>query len=216
MTKLEMQNKRVIVTSGPTYEQIDPINFFSNKSSGIMGMEIALEFQRRGAEVVIITSKPSDLNISKFKEIKIRSANDMLKETLNEVKNGCDLFVSAAAVSDFVADMTEKKIKTKNKLILKMKAAPKILKQVRKIYKGKIIGFKAETGVSDKELYQIAYDKKINDKIEMIVANDVLERGMGTLDTQVLVITDKRTEKIEGLKSDVAKEIVKIYIKDVL
>ncbi|RLI76147.1 bifunctional phosphopantothenoylcysteine decarboxylase/phosphopantothenate--cysteine ligase CoaBC [Archaeoglobales archaeon] len=212
----EMEGKKVIVTSGPTYEQIDPIRFISNKSSGIMGKEIALEFWRRGAEVVVITSKPSNLNLPKFEEIKIRSVKDMLEKTLNEVKNGCDLFVSTAAASDFILDMAESKIKTTDELILKLRAAPKVLWEVRKIYKGKIMGFKAETGVSDEELYQIAHDKKINDKIEMIVANDVLERGMGTLDTRVLVITNRRTEWIEGIKPDVAERVVRIYIEDVL
>ncbi len=212
----EMKGKRVIVTSGPTYEQIDPIRFISNKSSGIMGKEIALEFWRRGAEVVVITSKPSNLNLPDFKEIKVWSVKDMLEETLKEVKKGCDLFVSAAAASDFIVEMAESKIKTTDELTLKLKAAPKVLWEVRKIYDGKVIGFKAETGVSDDELYRIAHDKKTNDKIEMIVANDVLERGMGTIDTRVLVITNKRVEWIEGLKPDVAERIVEIYIEDIL
>jgi len=212
----EMKGKRVIVTSGPTYEQIDPIRFISNKSSGIMGKEIALEFWRRGAEVVVITSKPSNLNLPDFKEIKVWSVKDMLEETLKEVKKGCDLFVSAAAASDFIVEMAESKIKTTDELTLKLKAAPKVLWEVRKIYDGKVIGFKAETGVSDDELYRIAHDKKTNDKIEMIVANDVLERGMGTIDTRVLVITNKRVEWLEGLKPDVAERIVEIYIEDIL
>ena len=212
----EMKGKRVIVTSGPTYEQIDPIRFISNKSSGIMGKEIALEFWRRGAEVVVITSKPSNLNLPDFKEIKVWSVKDMLEETLKEVKKGCDLFVSAAAASDFIVEMAESKIKTTDELTLKLKAAPKVLWEVRKIYDGKVIGFKAETGVSDDELYRIAHDKKTNDKIEMIVANDVLERGMGTIDTRVLVITNKRVEWIEGLKPDVAERIVEIYVEDIL
>lgn len=212
----EMKNKRVIVTSGPTYEQIDPIRFTSNKSSGIMGNEIALEFWRRGAKVVVITAKPFNLNLPDFEEIKVRSVKDMLEKTLNEVKKGCDLFVSAAAASDFILDMVESKIKTTDELTLKLRAAPKVLWEVRKIYSGKVIGFKAETGVDDEELYKIAYDKKVNDKIEMMVANDVLEKGMGTVDTRVLVITNKRTEWIEGLKADVAEKIVEIYIEDVL
>lgn len=212
----EMKGKRVIVTSGPTYEQIDPIRFISNKSSGIMGKEIALEFWRRGAEVVVITSKPSNLNLPDFKEIKVWSVKDMLEETLKEVKKGCDLFVSAAAASDFIVEMAESKIKTTDELTLKLKAAPKVLWEVRKIYDGKVIGFKAETGVSDDELYRIAHDKKTNDKIEMIIANDVLERGMGTIDTRVLVITNKRVEWLEGLKPDVAEKIVEIYIEDIL
>ncbi len=212
----ELKGKRVIVTSGPTYEQIDPIRFISNKSSGKMGREIALEMWRRGAEVTLITSKPTGLKLSMFREIRVWSVEDMLKAVLYEVEKGCDLFVSSAAASDFVADMEAKKIKTAPSIELKLKGAPKIIKEVRKIYSGQIIGFKAETGVNDEELLKIAGEKMEVDKLTMVVANDVLERGMGTEDTRVLILTPKRHEWVEGLKPDVAEKIVKAYIEDCL
>ncbi len=212
----EFVGKRVVVTAGPTFEQLDPIRFISNKSSGMMGREVALEFWRRGAEVVLVTSKPSNLELPDFREIKVWSVFDMLKAVLDEIRKGCDLFVSAAAASDFVADMESKKIKTSPELNLKLKAAPKIIKEVRKEYKGDIIGFKAETGVSDEELKKIAEEKMISDELTMVVANDVLERGMGTVDTRVLILTPKRAWWVEGFKHIVAEEIVKAYIEDCL
>jgi len=108
----EMKGKRVVVTSGPTYEQIDPIRFISNKSSGRMGLEIALELWRRGAEVVHVTSKPSGMNLPNYREIKVWSVRDMMKAVLYEIEKGCDLFVSSAAASDFLVDAETKKIKT--------------------------------------------------------------------------------------------------------
>ncbi len=209
----EFSGKKVVVTAGPTYEFIDPIRFISNRSSGKMGLELALEFWRRKAEVKLITSKPSGLRLKGFEEVKVVSVGDMLKACLSEVKN-CDLFVSAAAPSDFVVEKAESKIKTCEELTLKLKAAPKIIHEVRKSYSGHIIGFKAETGLSDRELESVAVEKMLADKLEMVVANDVAERGMGTEDTRVLVVTKNRREWFEGDKRSVAKKIVDVYVSE--
>jgi phosphopantothenoylcysteine decarboxylase/phosphopantothenate--cysteine ligase len=212
----EMKEKRAIVTSGPTFEHIDPIRFVSNRSSGLMGKEVALELWRRGADVVHITSKPSGLRLPSFTEIYVRSVKDMLKASLEEIERGCDLFVSAAAPADFMPEKVENKIKTSDEFTLKLKAAPKVIWEVRKMYDGHVIGFKAEVGVDEEQLYAIAYEKMLHDKLSMVVANDVIEKGMGTLDTRVLAVTPKRKEWIEGLKAEVAERIVEIYIEDCL
>ncbi|HID42819.1 MAG TPA: bifunctional phosphopantothenoylcysteine decarboxylase/phosphopantothenate--cysteine ligase CoaBC [Archaeoglobaceae archaeon] len=212
--KKEMEGKRVIVTSGPTFEHIDPIRFISNRSSGLMGKELAFEFWRRGAEVIHITSKPTGLRLYDFTEVVVRSVNDMLYASLNEVRKGCDLFVSSAAPSDFTVEKAEDKMKTSDEITLKLRAAPKIIKELRKIYEGTIIGFKAETGVSDEELYRIAYEKMVEDRLQMVVANDVKEKGMGTEDTRVLLLTEKREEWAEGSKVEVAERIVRAYLED--
>lgn len=209
----DFAGKKVLVTAGPSYEHIDPIRFISNKSSGIMGKEIALELWRRGAEVIFVTSKPFDIDLPNFREVRVVSVNDMLNAVLANIEN-CSLFVSSAAPSDFVVDMEKKKIKTAKEVILKLKEAPKIIKEVRKVYSGDIIGFKAETGVSDEELEKIARERLNSDQISMVVANDVIEKGMGTLETRVVVVTEKRSEWIEGMKSEIAKKIVEIYLQD--
>ncbi|HIP63185.1 MAG TPA: bifunctional phosphopantothenoylcysteine decarboxylase/phosphopantothenate--cysteine ligase CoaBC [Archaeoglobus profundus] len=206
----DLAGKKVVVTSGPTYEYLDPIRFISNRSSGRMGNELALECWRRGADVVLITSRPLNMNL--FKQIKVTSVLDMLKAVLSEVKDA-DLFISAAAPSDFIVEASNTKIKTQE-LMIKLKVAPKIIKEVRKVFNGHIIGFKAETGLSDEELIRVAEEKMVEDKLEMVVANDVKERGMGTEDTRVVVVTGKRREWIEGDKSYVAKKIIDIYVED--
>ncbi len=211
----EFKGKKVVVTSGPTFEFIDPIRFISNKSSGRMGNELALEFWRRGAEVVLISSKPPNLNLPDFRIVRVVSVMDMLKEVLNEVGDA-DLFVSASAPSDFVVEKLDEKIKTSDEYVLRLKSAPKIIKEVRRVYDGHIIGFKAETGIKDEELIRIAKNKMEEDRLEVVVANDVKERGMGTEDTRVVVVTDRRVEWVEGLKDYVAKRIVDIYVEDYL
>ncbi|MEM4539956.1 MAG: bifunctional phosphopantothenoylcysteine decarboxylase/phosphopantothenate--cysteine ligase CoaBC [Archaeoglobaceae archaeon] len=211
----EFAGKKVLVTAGPTYEQIDPVRFISNRSSGLMGKEIALELWRRGAEVVLITSRNFGIDLPNFREVHVWSVRDMLNAVLKEIKD-CSLFVSSAAPADFVVEMQDKKIKTAPELVLRLKEAPKIIREVRKVYSGDIIGFKAETGVSDDELVGIAMEKLNTDDLVMIVANDVLEKGMGTEETRVAVISRKRTQWLEGKKGEVAKRIVEIYIEDCL
>lgn len=211
----EFEGKKVVVTSGPTFEFIDPIRFISNKSSGRMGNELALEFWRRNAEVVLISSKPVEVSLPKFRVVRVVSVMDMLNAVLKEIED-CDLFVCASAPSDFIVDKVNTKIKTTGELVLKLKQAPKIIKEVREVYDGHIIGFKAETGLSDEELVKVAKDKMEEDKLEMVVANDVKERGMGTEDTRVVVVTPKRIEWVSGLKRDVAKRIVDVYVGEYL
>jgi len=179
-----------------------------------MGRETAFEFWRRGAEVVHITSKPVGLKLPEFAEINVVSVNDMLNSSIEEVKKGCDVFVSSAAPSDFTVKMAENKMKSSDEVTLKLRIAPKIIKELRKIYSGDIIGFKAETNVSDDELYRIAYEKMKEDRLQMVVANDVKEKGMGTEDTRVLLLTGKRKEWMEGSKIEVAERIVEMYLED--
>jgi len=209
----EFAGKKVVVTAGPTYEHIDPIRFISNKSSGLMGKEIALELWRRGASVAFVTSKNFGIDLPNFKKIRVISVRDMLNAVLAELKD-CELFVSSAAPSDFIVEMEKKKIKTAKEVVLTLKEAPKIIKEVRKVYDGEIIGFKAETGISDEELERIAKERLKSDELSMVVANDVLEKGMGTLETRVVVVTEKRSKWIEGMKSEVARKIVEIYLED--
>ena len=211
----EFKGKRVVVTSGPTFEFIDPIRFISNRSSGRMGNELALEFWRRKAEVVLISSKPVEFNLPNFRIVRVTSVMDMLNAVLKEIEK-CDLFVCASAPSDFIVDKVDSKIKTTEELVLKLRQAPKIIKEVRKVYDGHIIGFKAETGLSDEELVEVAKAKMEEDNLEMVVANDVKERGMGTADTRVVIVTPKRVEWVQGLKRDVAKRIVNAYVEEYL
>ncbi|NOY11713.1 MAG: bifunctional phosphopantothenoylcysteine decarboxylase/phosphopantothenate--cysteine ligase CoaBC [Archaeoglobi archaeon] len=211
----DLEGRKVVVTAGPTMEFLDPIRYITNRSSGKMGYEIALEFWRRGARVTLITSKPPAFDLPDFDVVRVISVKDMLDASLNAVRDA-DVFVSSAAAADFTMDMKNSKIKTAEKLTLELVAAPKVLREVRKVFDGKVIAFKAETGVSDEELERIAREKMQTDRAEMIVANDVLNIGMGTEDTRVLIITSQRKLWIEGGKQEVAERIVDYFIRDCL
>ncbi len=211
----DLEGVKVVVTAGPTMEFLDPIRYITNRSSGRMGYEIALEFWRRGARVTLITSKPPEFDLPDFDVVKVVSVRDMLDASLKAVE-GADVFVSSAAAADFTTDTKESKIKTAEKLTLELVAAPKVLREVRKVFDGKVIAFKAETGVSDDELERIAREKMQTDRAEMIVANDVLNIGMGTEDTRVLLITGQRKLWMEGKKQEVAERIVDYFVRDCL
>ena len=211
----DLEGVKVVVTAGPTMEFLDPIRYITNRSSGRMGYEIALEFWRRGARVTLITSKPPEFDLPDFDVVRVVSVRDMLDASLKAVE-GADVFVSSAAAADFTTDTKESKIKTAEKLTLELVAAPKVLREVRKVFDGKVIAFKAETGVSDEELERIAREKMQTDRAEMIVANDVLNIGMGTEDTRVLLITGQRKLWMEGKKQEVAERIVDYFVRDCL
>ncbi|MBE8539028.1 bifunctional phosphopantothenoylcysteine decarboxylase/phosphopantothenate--cysteine ligase CoaBC [Geoglobus acetivorans] len=211
----DLEGMKIVVTSGPTMEFLDPIRYITNRSSGKFGYEIALEFWRRGAKIDLITSRPPEFDLPDFTVRKVVSVGDMLSESLKAIENA-DVFVSAAAAADFTTPRKESKIKSDEKLILELEIAPKVLREVRKVFDGKVIAFKAETGIDDEELERIAIDKMKTDRAEMIVANDVLERGMGTEDTRVLVITPDRKVWLEGRKQEVAERIVEYFVQDCL
>src|SRR3990170_4867403 len=107
----------------------------------------------------------------------------MTDTVLDELGNGYDLLISAAAISDFTVKSSKDKIKSGEELTLTMKPAPKLIKEARKRYPElKIIGFKAETGVSKEELLKRARSSMDASSLSMVVANDVLKSGMGTED----------------------------------
>jgi phosphopantothenoylcysteine decarboxylase/phosphopantothenate--cysteine ligase len=135
---------------------------------------------------------------------------------MKELDKGYDLFISAAAISDFTVDAANTKIKTNRNVSITLKEAPKVIREVRKAFDIHIIGFKAETGVNDEELIKIAKEKLQCDSLQMVVANDVLEKGMGTKDDRVVIVTERKEEWIEGEKSLIARRILDRYAEEFL
>ena len=209
-----LKDRKVLITSGPSIESIDPIRVLTNRSSGIMGTEVALECWRRGAEVTVIQAFRGEYPFLNY--VRAESVMDMLDAVMKEIERGYDLFISTAAISDFVIERAERKIKTDSELCLTLREAPKIIKEVRKVSDIQIIGFKAETGVKDGDLIRIAREKMVEDRLQMVVANDVMERGMGTRDGRVVIVTENGERWVEGDKSEIAREIMESYVREVL
>ena len=166
-----LQGINVIVTAGPTYEAIDPVRFIGNRSSGRMGYAIATAAQEAGASVTLI-SGPSHLQVPKLsKFIAVESAEEMLNAVLSDI-NGCQIYISTAAVSDYrVEHIADQKIKkTQDKLTLDLTRNEDILTTVANHEaRPYIIGFAAET----ENIIENAKDKLLRKKLDMIIANDV-------------------------------------------
>ena len=207
----DLKGKKVLVTAGPTKEFIDPFRCLTNPSTGKMGISLANECARRGAEVILVSSVDNDTISSKIKKIKITSTNDMFEAVKNNFKD-CDFIIKAAAVSDYTpVQVFDKKVKKQEgNLTIEFQRTQDILKYVgdNKTDKQKVIGFAAETN----NLIEYAKEKIIKKNLDYIVANDISKKdiGFGSDDNEVY-IRDRydNIKKIDkSSKSNIAKAIV--------
>ncbi|MCQ8902651.1 MAG: bifunctional phosphopantothenoylcysteine decarboxylase/phosphopantothenate--cysteine ligase CoaBC [Methanothrix sp.] len=203
----DLRSRRILVTSGATAESIDPIRIITNRASGRTGVEIAREAYRRGAEVTIVHRSRLGLP---FKEIYVESAQDMLDAVMRELSTGYDALIGAAAVGDFTVDTEQRKIKSKDEVVLRLKPAPKILRSVRSMHPNlAIIGFKAETFVSDEDLIRSARESMEASCLNLVIANDVGAGGMGTDDNRVLIVREDGSHAdVSGKKSLIARRVI--------
>lgn len=188
---MPLSGKKVLITAGPTYEPLDPVRFIGNHSSGKMGLAIALELEKHGAEVTLIIG-PTSLDIPDFiKTIKVQTAAEMF-DVCKDLFPHVDIAVMSAAVADFTPIITaQEKIKksdsdlsiafTKTKDIMKSLGENKKLNQF-------LIGFALET--SNEENY--AKKKLVEKNADLIVLNSLNDEGAGFgHDTNKITIFDK-------------------------
>ncbi len=201
-----LSGKRILITGGGTAEVIDPIRILTNRASGRTGIELALEAYRRGADVTLVHR--GCLGLQGICEIFVESAKDMIDKVIEELEKEYDMLISSAAISDFSVNPSSEKIKSGTEIALILKPAPKLLKEVRKKYPElRIVGFKAETGVTKDELVRRARELMKSMNLCMVVANDVLSGGMGTVENSVYLIDD-RIKDVSGPKHLIAFNII--------
>lgn len=207
----DLKDKKILVTAGPTKEFIDPFRCLTNPSTGKMGIAIANECAKRGAEVILVSSINDDSISNKVKKVKIISTNDMFEAVKNNFKD-CDFIIKAAAVSDYTpVQVFDKKVKKQDgNLSIEFKRTQDILKYVgdNKSDNQKVIGFAAETN----NLIEYAKEKIIKKNLDYIVANDISKKdiGFGSEDNEVYII-DKHDniKKIDkNSKNNIAKAII--------
>lgn len=201
------QNKKIIITAGPTIENIDPVRYLSNRSSGMMGCEIANAFHDHGANVVLVKGPCNYMQKEDIRSIDVKSAKEMLSEVEKNIIN-CDIFVSVAAVSDFTAkNLTNNKIKSDEPLNLELIKNIDILKTISNKYNLFTVGFAAET--SDIKANSI---KKLKDKkVSVVAANKVsFSEGIDTTNNSITLYWGDGLEKRLTLKNkvDLAVEFV--------
>ncbi len=204
----DLAGKTVLVTAGPTREEIDPVRFLSNYSSGKMGYAIACAARNRGARVILI-SGPVNLREPKGVEtIQVISAREMYEAVMG-VAEQADLIIKAAAVADFRPVVRgDQKLKKASAVTMTvdLQRNPDILAELGQKKGSRIlVGFAAET----EELLKHAREKLANKNLDMIVANDVTQEGAGfDGDTNIVrfLTADGNVEELPQMsKEDVAE-----------
>ena len=206
----DLDGERVLVTAGPTREDIDPVRFLSNRSSGKMGYAVARAAARRGAKVVLVTGPTALETPGGVERVDVRSAEDMLRAVEARFPE-CTLAIFVAAVADYrVVEPSESKIKrTQDALTLRLEPNPDILATVAR-EKGDrlVVGFAAETD----NVAENARKKLAQKNADVMVANDVTAEGAGfDVDTNMVTLhsCDGRDLPLPRLtKAEVAERIL--------
>lgn len=210
--KKKLSNKKILITTGPTYEKIDPVRFIGNFSSGKMGFAIAEELAEEGAKVTLITG-PTSLQTDHplIDRIDVMSAQDMYEASVKNFPE-CDGAIMAAAVADFTPVVKEEvKVKRgKENYTIELTPTKDIAASLGQMKTDKqfMVGFALETNNEEKN----AQSKLERKNLDFIVLNSLNDKGAGFQhDTNKISIIKKDGEvkKYElKPKNEVAKDIV--------
>ncbi len=215
--RMDMTDIRVLVNAGPTQEAIDPVRFIGNRSSGKMGVAIAEEFARRGAEVELVLGPGSvEPENERISITRILTAEDM-QNACNRFFPQAHITVLAAAVADYkpVRTATEKIKKTAEQLSLDLVKTADIAAALGREKKPDqiLIGFALETTDGEKN----AREKLLKKNLDMIVLNNPLDPGAGfghDTNKVTFLFPDNKLQHLElKSKKEVARDIVEAAFK---
>ena len=207
--KKDLNGKKILITAGPTQESLDPVRYLTNHSTGKMGYAIAKIAANRGADVILI-SGPVNIPVpNHIKVINVISAKEMFEAVKKEYMN-CDIIIKSAAVADYRPKFyNEHKLKKKDgELNIEFEKTDDILKYLGENKKeGQVlIGFSMETT----NLIENSKEKLIKKNLDMIVANNLKDKGagFGTDTNLVTLITKNENKKLPLMsKENVGDEI---------
>jgi phosphopantothenoylcysteine decarboxylase/phosphopantothenate--cysteine ligase len=209
-----LKDRRVLVTAGPTFEDLDPVRFIGNRSSGRMGFAIAREAARRGALVTLVAGPTSIEPPPEAELVRVRSAAEMHEAVMARLE-AADIVVMAAAVADYAPEKAadRKPAKSEGGLSVTLRRTPDILAGIgawraeRNSARPVLVGFAAETDDAVKKGRQKLEAKRV----DFVAVNDVLEPGAGfEVDTNVVTLVGHGWEEALPLqpKSSVAAAIL--------
>ena len=209
--------KKVLITAGPTIEYIDPVRVITNQSTGKTGVLLASELVSTGAKVTLIYGPGKELPPKGVKLIRVETSQEMFDAVKKEMKEKFGIVILAAAVSDYVPEKSSStKIKSdQNKIILKLKRAPKIIDQIKKIQKNVfLVGFKAETNISKEKMVSESRRKLRESNANLIVANDIgLKKYKKNIDYNNVIVVDLKRTIQSGWKNKL--EIVRFIRREI-
>ncbi len=217
----DLEGKHFVLTAGPTRGWIDRVRFITNPSTGKMGIAVAQELISRGASVTLVLGPTAQKPPALAEVVNVNTAEEMLDAVMKALSSQkTDCFVSAAAVSDYVPAKKEdtKIVSGKTDFVVEFVPTKKIIEAARNKYKSLfIVGFKVESGVSDKELEKRARAKIDAGICNLVVANDEQKKGVAfEADTNEVLIVGPKDFKVEvplASKREVARQIVDVLVK---
>ncbi|MEM1008884.1 MAG: bifunctional phosphopantothenoylcysteine decarboxylase/phosphopantothenate--cysteine ligase CoaBC [Myxococcota bacterium] len=172
----DLVGEQLVVTAGPTYEDVDPVRFLSNRSTGKMGFAVARAAASRGAQVTLITSVRDMELPAGCRGVYVRSAQQM-HDAVHDHLAGCSMLWKVAAVADYkpAQSATQKLKKQTGELVLSLTRTPDILGSLPVDPERLTVGFAAETH----DVGQYAQRKLEKKRVDMVVANDLTQQGSG-------------------------------------
>jgi phosphopantothenoylcysteine decarboxylase/phosphopantothenate--cysteine ligase len=213
----DLAGENVLITVGATREEIDPVRFISNRSSGKMGFALAEAARRRGASVTAIAGATTVQPPAGVTTIRVSSAQEMADSVSRELTKST-VFIGAAAVADYrPAERVNQKIKkAAESLTIKLERTPDILSTVALNRREDllVIGFAAES----ENLLENAQKKLVAKRLDLIVANDITQSGAGfDSDANAVTILQRGNSKHTQLplmsKNELANQILDVIVK---
>ncbi|HVF22127.1 MAG TPA: bifunctional phosphopantothenoylcysteine decarboxylase/phosphopantothenate--cysteine ligase CoaBC [Pyrinomonadaceae bacterium] len=214
--KRDLTGERFLITVGATREEIDPVRFISNRSSGRMGFALAEAALKRGGEVTVVAGITTVDPPAGVKVVRALSAAEMDQAVARESSNA-SVFIGAAAIADYrPAERAEQKIKkTEESVTLTLERTPDVLANVAAARRNGmlVVGFAAET----ENVLANAREKLRKKKLDAIVANDVTrsDSGFDTTTNAITIITAKSTDPLELpalSKNEAANRILDVVV----
>lgn len=211
----DLSGLRVIVTAGPTFEDLDPVRFIGNRSSGRMGFALAERAARRGADVTLIAGPVGQTTPPGVRRIDVRAAADMraaLWEALGPDLSGADALVMAAAVADYrpLHPSRSKLKKSADRISLELARNPDLLGEIGAARLGRrpvLVGFALETGEGE-ELVRHARGKLVEKRLDLVVANEAGD-SLGRQEARATFVSAGGVEPLPVMsKADIADAIL--------
>ena len=196
----DLAGVRVLISAGPTFEDLDPVRFIGNRSSGKMGFAIAAAAARRGADVTLVAGPVSLCAPAGVRRVDVRSAAQMRDAVLGALP--ADVYIGAAAIADYTPRVVspqkiKKTAQSGDGLTVELVRTPDVLAEVAAHAQRPrvVVGFAAETH----DLEHYARDKLVRKRLDMIAANQVGREGCGfESDDNALTVIDAETSHALG------------------
>ena len=193
-----LKKKRALVTAGPTQEFLDPVRYITNRSSGKQGYEIANSLNKNGFDTTLISGPSSQIADDGINLIKVKTAEDMFRETISNLP--VDVAVFSAAVGDWkMKKYSKDKIKKIDNIVINLEKNIDILNNIsnhNSLRPKLVIGFAAET----ENVHSSAKKKLLDKNCDWIIANDVSDETIGFESNENAVSIFYKNEEKEDIK----------------